>query len=278
MKPVRRVALSKPASRPAGIKTVKRLVATSNKGAAGKSVKGAVGKSAVVRGAEGFKRAGQQRQRQDEEYQRKKNRPYDFRLAPGDSAEVVILDKEPPFFVSLHKVQTGPKRWEDEVCIADTGHRCPLCESTGKEGQYSMVLTVLDRRPYKVQKGPNAGKTITVSKKLFVVKGRNLPKFQRQYEGKANGNFRGMKIRCSRDGEKDAAIGEDLEFLGRVPEAALAKYKENAVAAEYEKIFAVPTAKELTARYKLGASKVAGAEDFAGDEEEGDYSMDSVKW
>lgn len=224
------------------------------------------------RGATGFKKAAQKRERQEEEYQRKKETPFDFRLKPGDEAEVVILDSEEPFFVNLHKVKNAQGRWEDAVCIADTGVTCPLCSSLGKEGAYTMVLTILDRRPYKVKSGPNAGKTIKVSKKLFMVKGRNLPKFERQYK-RNKGNWRGLRILCRRDGDKEAAIGEDLEFLGKVKETALAKYKEHSVPAEYEKIFEMPTAKELAARYKVD-NTVAGSEEF--DDDDGD--LDKVDW
>lgn len=225
------------------------------------------------RGEVGFKKAKVKRERQEEEYQRKKETPYDFRLKPGDEAEVVILDTEEPFFVNLHKVKNAQGRWEDAVCIADGGVTCPLCSSLGKEGSYTMVLTILDRRPYKIKNGPNAGKTIKVSKKLFMVKGRNLPKFERQYK-RHKGNWRGMRILCRRDGDKEAAIGEDLEFLGKVKETALAKYGENATPADYEKIFEIPSAKELAARYSV-QNTVAGSEEFDTDD---DGDLDSVSW
>lgn len=230
-------------------------------------------RSGFDRGATGFSKAKEKRQRQEEEYQRKKDTPYDFRLKPGDEAEVAILDEEEPFFVNLHKVKNAQGRWEDAVCIADTGVSCPLCSSLGKEGSYTMVLTVLDRRPYKIQNGPNAGKTIKASRKLFMVKGRNLPKFERQYK-RLKGNWRGLRVLCRRDGDKEAAIGEDLEFLGKVKEVNLKKYGENSVAADYEKIFEMPSAKELAARYKV-QNTVAGSEEFDDDD---DADLEDVKW
>lgn len=266
-KPTRRVRTrSKPSSTTAKSRTTSRSRTTK---ADTKSTR-----SGFDRGATGFKKAKQKRERQEEEYQRKKDTPYDFRLKPGDEAEVVILDAEEPFFVNLHKVKNAQGRWEDAVCIADTGVSCPLCSSLGKEGSYTMVLTVLDRRPYKIQNGPNAGKTIKNSRKLFMVKGRNLPKFERQYK-RHQGNWRGLRILCRRDGDKEAAIGEDLEFLGKVKEVALKKYGENSVAANYEKIFEMPTAKELAARYKV-QNTVAGSEEFENDDDDAD--LDDVKW
>lgn len=224
-------------------------------------------------GEVGFAKAQHKQQRQQEEYERKKETPFDFRLKPGDEAEVVILDDQPPFFVTLHKVKNNQGRWEDAVCIAPTGVSCPLCASTGKDGSYCMMLTVLDRRPYKIQSGPNAGKVIKNSKKLMAVKGRNLAKFHRQYK-RHKGNWRGLRVNCARAGDKEAAIGEDLEFLGKVSEVALKKYGENAVPADYLKIFEVPTVKELAQRYNL-SNTVAGSEEFENDD---DPDLDKVDW
>lgn len=224
-------------------------------------------------GSAGFARAKKKQAQQQEEYERKKNTPFDFRLKPGDEAEVVILDDKPPFFIHLHKMKNRQGRWEDAVCIMDTGVSCPLCAHEGKEGSYTMVLTVLDRRPYKIQGGPNAGKVIKNSRKLMMVKGRNLSKFERQYK-KYKHEWRGLRINCARSGDKEAAIGEDLEFLGKVSEKALKKYGENSVPADYTEIFKIPTAKELAARYNLDGS-VAGSEEFGEDDDE---DLDNVDW
>jgi len=225
------------------------------------------------RGSAGFQKAQRKREVQDAEYNRRKDTPFGFKLKPGDSAEVIILDKGEPFFLSMHKVKNAQGRWVDEVCIADTGQHCPLCESLGKEGSYTMVCTVLDRRPYKTKDG----KTIKVSKKLMFVKGRNLPKFARKYDGNANQNFRGIKITCRRDGEKESSMGEDIEFGGRVSEEFLSKFGDNAKPADYAKIYAIPTAEDLRKRYRLskgGKSGAAGSEEF----EDGNYSSKDVGW
>lgn len=213
------------------------------------------------RGAEGFATAKVKRERQEEEYEKQKNTPFDFRLKPGDEATVVIVDTEEPFFVTLHKLKGANGRWTDEVCIADTGTACPLCSMLGKEGSYTMVLTALDKRKYTVKSGPNAGKVIKVSKKLMKVKSKNMPKFERQYN--KYGSFLGLKVMCHRTGDKEAAIGEDLEFLGRVKAVALKRYKEYAEPADYETIFAAPSADELRKRYSI-TSQTAGSSEFGG--------------
>lgn len=268
-RPVRRIttAAAKPSIK-ASPKTGK--VASTNK----TSPKTAPKKSGFDRGSAGFAKAQQKRERQEEEYQRKKDTPFSFWLAPGNSAEVIILDKGEPFFVSLHKVKDARGKFVDEVCIADTGQHCPLCASTGKEGSYTMVATVLDRRPYTTKQG----KTIKVSKKLMFVKGRNLPKFQRLYEGKAKHNLRGIKLTTHRSGDKESAMGEDIEFGGRVSEEFLSKFGENAKPADYAKIFAMPTAEQLVKRYRLTKGAVAGGVEFGNDEDGDDYDSENVGW
>lgn len=231
--------------------------------------------SATARGKNGFAIGKEKRARQEEEYQKRLNTPFDFWLKPGSEAEIVILDHEEPFFVSLHKVKVNG-RWTDEVCIADTGETCPLCESENREGSYTLVLTCLDRRPYTTK----AGKTIKASKKLLKVKGRNLPKFERAYD-RFDGNLRGVRLLARRDGEKESGMGEDLEFLGRIPEARLKKYKEIAQPADYSEIFEVPSAEELRKRHGIKAGKVAGSEEFGNDDDDGDdgdYDAGNVDW
>lgn len=232
-------------------------------------------KSWFDRGSAGFAKAQHKRERQEAEYQRNKDTPFTFWLKPGSEAEVIVLDSGEPFFVSLHKVKDARGKFVDEVCIADSGQTCPICASTGKEASYTMVLSVLDRRPYQTKDG----KTIKASKKLMLVKGRNLPKFQRVYEGKAKHNLRGIKLVCRRDGEKESAMGEDIEFGGRVSEEFLLKFGDNAKPADYPKIYAMPSAAELSKRYRLSKGKVAGAEEFGDDDEDGDgYDADDVGW
>lgn len=268
-RPVRRIA--KPASRTASAPAKTKVAAKAK--ASPSSSKKSTG-SGFDRGSAGFAKAKQKRERQEEEYQRKKDTPFGYWLKPGTEAEVIILDKGDPFFVTLHKVKGANGKYEDAPCIADTGQHCPLCASTGKEGSYTMVISVLDRRPYTTRDG----KVIKVSRKLAYVKGRNLPKFQRIFEGKANGNLRGIKLTTRRDGEKESAMGEDIEFGARVSEDFLAKFGDIGKAADYTKIFAMPSAEELKKRYRLTGGKVAGREEFSDDEDSDSYDSGDVGW
>jgi hypothetical protein len=229
-------------------------------------------KAAFDRGSAGFAKGQQKREAQEADYQKRKDTPFVFKLKPGDEAEVILLDKGDPYFVTLHKVKNAAGKWVDEVCIADSGQRCPICESTGKDGSYTMVATILDRRPYKTRDG----KTVKASKKLLFVKGRNMPKFDRKWKGDAKGNFRGLKLTCRRDTDKETSMGEDIEWGGRVSEEFLSKYGEITKPADYAKIFAMPTAAELRKRYKLAKGSVVGEEEFPSDDEDDDSG--DVKW
>jgi len=248
--------------------------ASSKASASDKTKKAPPKKQGFDRGSAGFAKARKKREKQEAEYQRKKDTPFSFWLKPGNEAEVIILDKGDPFFVTLHKVKDSRGKFVDEVCIADSGQHCPLCESQGKEGSYTMVLSVLDRRPYTTREG----KTIKVSKKLMFVKGRNLPKFERQFNGKAKGNLRGIKLTCRRDGDKESAMGEDIEFGGRLSEEFLSKFGDNSKPADYAKIYAMPSAEELRKRYGLTKGKVAGSEEFDGSDDSDGYSDEDVGW
>lgn len=259
----------------------KRNVRTSSRSSGAKSSrsKKRAPSSGLDRGSAGFAKAAHKREKQEADFQKRRETPWDFRLKPGEDAEIVVLDRGEPFFVNLHTFKTPQGRYEDEVCIADSGERCPLCKHTDKDGAYMMILTVLDRRQYKVQKGPNKGKVIKATKRLLKVKQRNLPKFERQWKrkySKSPEGFRGLRINCARSGDKEMAMGEDLEFLGVVSDAKLKRYKELSEPANYEKIFAPITAQEMIDRYNLDGTGVAGSEEFDSDGD--DYDLDDVGW
>lgn len=268
-KPIRKVRSAATKS-----SVTRRSASASKRRTASKANGGKKSASGFHYGEEGFRTGAERKKRMDEQYEKMRETPYDFWLKPGTEAEVVILDKGAPFFATFHKLKVDG-RWTDVPCIADSGQRCPLCESTGKQGSYTMVLTVLDRRPYKIKNGPNAGKTIKVSKKLMKVRGRNLPKFERLFKGKSNGDFRGIKVLCHRSGEKEAGIGEDLEFGSRIKESFLAKFGDEAKAADYPKIFELPSASEMRKRYQLEKTQTPGSEEF--DDEE-DEELESAGW
>lgn len=210
-------------------------------------------KSAALTGAAGFNAASQQQKRQQEDYERRREKPFAFRITQKDmqegknEVELLYLDAE-PFFVRLHTVKNARGGYDDEVCIADTGEQCPLCTKLGKEGTYTLMLTALDRRPYRNREG----QLIKISKKLVPVKSRNIAKFERQW--KKHGTFRGLLGTHRRHGNKEASIGEDIEFKeALLSDAVIAKAikgkAELGTVPDYNKIFPTPTAQQLAERY-----------------------------
>jgi hypothetical protein len=229
-------------------------------------------KSAVVKGAAGFAAAQKQQERQQEEYERRKEKPFAFRITQKDisdrknEVELLYLDEE-PFFVRLHTVKNARGGFDDEVCIADTGETCPLCVKLGKEGTHTLVLTALDKRAYRNREG----QLIKMSKKLVPVKSRNIAKFERQW--KKHGTFRGLVAVHRRHGQKEASIGEDIEFKEKlVPELMIKKATRNKEellkVPDYYKIFPTPTAQQLAERYD-GVVTSGGASGGGDDDDDG---------
>jgi hypothetical protein len=224
---------------------------------------------AIGRSAAGFATAKRLRDEQKRERENRKNQPMRYRLRDGDEGTITILDKGDPFFMYEHEWQ-GAKGYYDqhEVCIKDT-ELCPLCQKLSKEGYYVMMLTVIDHRGFTPKRGPNRGKEVKWSRKLFPVKVGMIPKYQRLYT--RHGDLRGLKLKLYRDGDRAPATGSDVEFIAKVPVAKLQRiYGEQAQAFKYEELFPRLTVKEMRSKY--GGVKAAGSEDV----EEGMDDLDKV--
>ena len=241
------------------------------------------------RGAEGRARTAQELEKQEQ--RRKKaqeglgREPLRFFMYPGESREIVILDEEPDFFRYEHNVKdpasgkyklfTGCVReWDD----------CPVCDAYG-EPYYALYLSVLDLSPYENKRG----ETIEWTRKLMCVKPSQQKKFMRKFE--KEGTLRGAIFEMNRDGDKDAAIGNDIELLEFMEEDELAEYvrewtdrdgkthvEDCSVPFEYEKVFEEPTAEELAAT--IGVRHQAAPGSRRGNKEalEGEDDADGAIW
>jgi len=243
-KPLRKIPRTPVPSSPT-VKTSVRRISSST----GKSSKPQISTAGTAHGADGFSLAKEQQIRQQEDYDRKKEKPFPFRITQKDMKEkrnvvdMLYLDKE-PFFVRLHTVPNGRGGFDDEVCLADTGENCPLCQQLGKEGTWTLVLTALDKRPYRSREGVLTKQ----SKKLVMVKSRNIDKFERQY--KKHHTFRGLVCTHRRTGPKEASIGEDLEFKDKlVPETVIVKSGDLSKVTDYTKAFAALSPDAMASKY-----------------------------
>ncbi len=149
----------------------------------------------------------------------KSSGPFRFYTPVGDTKEIVILDEEPDTFGYEHNFK-DPKtgRWSINLTCVDEWENCPACADV-KKSSYVLYLSVLDLTPFE----DSSGTTHEFSRKLMVVKQGQQKKFIRKFN--KDGSLRGMIVEMTRDGAKDAAIGNDIEFTGEVmDEEELAEY------------------------------------------------------
>lgn len=145
--------------------------------------------------------------------------PFRFFVRPTESATIIIVDEAPDFFRMEHALQNPrTKRFNLFVPCIDEHTNCPACEVSDKPAYFAMYLTVIDLTPYT----NGAGEEIEWSKKIMVVKSTQQKKIMRLYE--KHGTLRGMELVMTRDGDMDAAIGNDIEFQGFVSEEELEEY------------------------------------------------------
>jgi len=229
-------------------------------------------KAAFYRGPEGRERADREREQAAARNEARKNQqdaPFRFYCKVGETKQFIICDDAPDFFRYEHNLknpQTG--KWDTFTgCVKEFDH-CAACEVTGKESYYAMYFTIIDLTPYETRDG----KTVDFSRKLLVVKPAQQKKFQRMYDkAEAKGNtLRGALIEVTRDSDKDASIGNEIELLEYIEEDDMEAYtrtwkdregkKHTEVSHEvldYEAIFGEPDAEQI--RALVGGEPVPGS-------------------
>ncbi len=182
----------------------------------------AAGVSSGYRGEEGRRRMQEEQERA--EARREANAsmsgaPFRFFCPVGETREVIVVDDAPDFFRHEHNMKDSHGKWSVFTsCIADHAN-CPVCMGNpDKQPYFAMYLTIIDLTPYTNRDGVE----VPWSKKLMVVKSNQQKKIMRLYE--RHGTLRGMILSMTRDGEKDAAIGNDIEFVEFIDEDTLATY------------------------------------------------------
>ena len=203
-----------------------------------------------------------QAKREDEEAKQRRassGGPSRLWLKPDSSAKVVFLDT-PKFFFHEHNLKLNNKWGNYFTCLKDFD-TCPICES-GEHSSYCLVGTVIDTRQWEDKDG-NSHKN---EKRLFVAKGKARQRLLKQIE-RRDGDLRLAVLECSRGtGSTESSVGEDYEFLGKLP---VAKVKKLLPAGEkaseffkpfnYEELFKPKSKEEL--RKLMGAPDPVGAND-----------------
>ena len=222
------------------------------------------GMSFMKRGADA-KKAAAEEEYKAEERRAAANRMRPFKLGYNEDCQITFLDGKldadgvldiPRYYE--HTIQVGGD-WKTFVCTAeiDTSQPCPICAMNTEQSRRSLVgvMTVIDHTPHTILNGPNKGKVIQNTRKLFVAK-RLTIKLLTKYAVK-RGGLAGCTFDVSRPDEKNAAVGESFDFVqkfGSLSEIA-AKWSlklEDVQPANYEEEFTFRTPEQLIA---LGVHK-----------------------
>jgi len=215
-------------------------------------------RSAFFRGNDGMRRTDEELERAKQKAEQRKaqgNQPFRFRVPVGETRSIIICDDKPDFFLYEHSLKDAEGNWGKLFTgCTKAFDNCPVCESTGKESYYAMILTCIDLTPFNLRDGTE----IEFSRKLLVVKPAQQKKFLRFFN--KEGTLRGALFEMTRDGDKDSSIGNDIEFVEFVDEDEMASYtrswkdKEGKKHTEncdepyeYEHLFEEPTTEKLRA-------------------------------
>jgi len=101
---------------------------------------------------------------------------------------------------------------ENFVCTAavDETQPCPICES-GDRASFVGVMTVIDHSEQKIKSGPNAGKVISNTRKLFVAKQSTIKQLTKI--AAKRGGLTGCTFDVSRTGHQSPSVGNQFDFV-----------------------------------------------------------------
>jgi hypothetical protein len=189
-------------------------------------------------------------------------RLYRFRMNEGDERRITFLDGsldgDGMLDISMyreHMIRLNGS-WQNFVCTAeaDQTQPCPICDS-GDRPSLVGAMTVIDHTPYTVKSGVNAGKTISNTRKLFLVKPQTLK--QLTTLAKKRGGLAGCTFDVSRVGDTSASVGNQFDFVEKITsrQAIAEKYglkPEDVIPAAYDAEIKYFSPQELIA---LGVGK-----------------------
>lgn len=188
------------------------------------------GKAPVSSGIRGSAGLVKMREVQEEQESRREasqmNAGMPFRFfceAGGATKEIIIVDYhlEEVFWRFEHNMKDKRSgKWNIFTACINENANCPACKEADRPSYYAMYLTIIDLTPYTNKDGIE----VPWSKKLLVVKSAQQKKITRLAD-RHDGNLRGMILAMTRDGDKDASIGNDIEFVEYMDEDALATYE-----------------------------------------------------
>lgn len=146
--------------------------------------------------------------------------PLRFWLNKGTTKEILFLDDEPKFLYE-HRIKTigknGKVKWREFTCRRGMTPGCPYCLSEMYRS-YIGFLTVLDLTGYRDERGDEH----TNIRKLFAM-GLSLADRFARWKKKKDG-LTGWIVECVRnETNSNSALGDDFEFVKRIPDLSKAK-------------------------------------------------------
>jgi hypothetical protein len=189
-----------------------------------------------------------------------------FSLKPGEGATVVFLDGSletqgehkgmlvAPFFRE-HTVKTGPRRWDNFICLTMIGEDCGICDQTGRDGDLCAAFTVVDT----TERTGRDNKVYKNQRRLFIAKQQTYQALQAiatELDGIA-----GLVMKISRTGDRTARVGDVLVPLKKLTiEEIVGHFGEPfGVATDYETELQVVPAAELIKLGVIQATASIGA-------------------
>ena len=167
-----------------------------------------------------------------------------FWIKPNTSTRITFLDSD-GFFFREHQLNLNNSWLNWFTCLSDFDE-CPLCEA-GIPYSYVCAFTILDHSKFTTKKG----ETVTIRKKLLVVKGTVRSKIMKQKQYR-DGDLTFCHYDVQRFGEQDYNTGSDFEFLRRLSRDELVEMLPEGAKAEewlkpydYTKIFEPKSPEEL---------------------------------
>jgi hypothetical protein len=223
--------------------------------------RGATGRDAPktrssYRGSDGMRQMNEEQKRGDarkEAAKAKGHEPFRFWTPQGETRQIIIVDEKPDFFRYEHALKDPRSgRYDNFLPCINEDANCPVCTVSEKPAYFGMYLTVIDLTPYD----DKDGNEVPWSKKIMVVKPAQQKKIARLYE--KHGSLYGMVVDMTRDGAKDASIGNDIEFVEFADDKEMESFyrtykdKENKTVEiignepfDYDKIYPEMTEKQL---------------------------------
>lgn len=149
--------------------------------------------------------------------------PLRFFCIPGEEPrEIVILEgslETEGFFRFEHSMKDKrTNKWNVFTPCLRENANCAACEVSDRPSYFAMYLSIIDLTPYEGKNG-----YVEWSKKMLVIKIAQQKKFTRLERD--HGSLRGMILRMERDTDKDAQIGNNIEFVGFMDEEELLTYE-----------------------------------------------------